>query len=529
MALSQPETSHPMRGVRVGSAFALVGLLVLAAGLGAALPAWSGSAPRTGPSGLAVASGSPCPSSEGNRSGLALTTNVTSGPAPLAVQFCGFSPTALSASFWWFGDGSSSTLANTTHTFESGGSYDVFLNVTYAAGGSGSANVVITATGGSNATGSGGGNGSGSGGSNGTGPEGNETGNGSGVFYVIAIASPTTALAPAEIYFNATVTGGVAPYTYRWTFGDGGNGSGQYPTHLYTVAGTYLPNVEVRDSTGRTTNGSTSVTITTNRSSGTMTPLHLELNATPLRGNAPLNVTFSASASGGTAPYSYHLCPLGGSCGFTDTNWTSGGYVITSEYPTSGNYTATATVEDSAGNQSIATIPIEVTVGPPLNVTVNESAASGSAPLAVGFVATVHGGTSPYSIQWSWGDGTVGSSTSGAVVAHAYTVAGTYTPSLTVTDAAGHHVTITLGAVNVTAPTVPSTSKPSGLLPSGGSTAVVLEYLGIAAIGAVVSGLGVGLLLRRRSRQKEGASLVEQLETTASGRGTPPNGPGSER
>jgi len=355
-------------------------------------------------------------------------------------------------------------------------------------------------------------------------------GNGSGVFFVIATAAPSTAVAPAEIYFNASVTGGVAPYTYRWTFGDGGNGSGQFPTHLYRAAGTYEATVEVTDSTDRTTNGSVPVTLSSNRTGENQSVLVLNFSANPSRGTAPLNVTFQFSASGGKAPYSLVICSTEDTCGFDLTNWSGAPEEDTSLYPAPGNYSATATLEDGADNQSIVTIPIVVASGTPLNVTALESTGSGPAPYAVGFVALVSGGTAPYTIQWNWGDGTVGSSAGSAVVIHVYAGMGLFHPTLTVTDAASHSVSRTLGAVNVTASASVSTAKSSGILPSGGSTLVVLEYLGIAAVGAVVSGVGVGLLLRQRHRQKEGARLVSELETTANrGPPDPSNGAGSER
>ena len=51
------------------------------------------------------------------------------------------------------------------------------------------------------------------------------------------------------------------------------------------------------------------------------------------------------------------------------------------------------------------------------------------------FTANITGGVPPYSVVWSFGDG---SSASGNPVSHAYDVPGTYTVVVTVTDSAGN-------------------------------------------------------------------------------------------
>ena len=517
---------------RVPIVIGVLGLLVLGAALGLALPARGAGEPGGAggfPDGAFV-----CPSS-GNGS-VSIYTNTTEGPAPLTVQFCSYSPHPVRATLWWFGDGNTSTLANVSHTFTLSGTYTVALNVTFGTGGFGwsEASIVVTGGGngtgsGGNGTGSGGGNGTGSGGGNGTGSGGggsNST-NGSGPLDVVAGAHPTSGVAPAVINFYANASGGTPPYSYFWTFGNGGNGTGATPTYVYDTPGTFYASVYVRDSTGLDVNATVTITITGNQSGGS--PLHLNFTAVPDRGTAPLNVIFYAYAYGGSAPYAYHICPFTGNCSVVPRNWTSNGSAVATAYLTPGNYTATAVVVDSAGSEAIATTPIVVLAGPALHLTVLASSLSGPAPLAVGFLANVSGGTAPYAIEWNWGDGSVGSSASGAVVAHAYTAAGIYRPNLTVSDAAGHSVTVDLGIVNVTAVPAVSAARPSGLLPSGGTPLAIGEYLGIAAVGAVVSGVGVGLLLRRRRRQKEAASLVSALETTASRDPAGPNGRESER
>jgi hypothetical protein len=56
---------------------------------------------------------------------------------------------------------------------------------------------------------------------------------------------------PAIAHYYGNATGGVPPYTYNWTFGDGSPaGSGQYITHTYKFMGGYNVTLWVNDSHG---------------------------------------------------------------------------------------------------------------------------------------------------------------------------------------------------------------------------------------------------------------------------------------
>jgi hypothetical protein len=61
-------------------------------------------------------------------------------------------------------------------------------------------------------------------------------------------------------------SGGVPPYTFAWTFGDGDAGSGQTPGHVYPSPGNFLVRVTVSDSRGMS--GQTSAPITVRTVSG---------------------------------------------------------------------------------------------------------------------------------------------------------------------------------------------------------------------------------------------------------------------
>ncbi|MFZ0891611.1 MAG: PKD domain-containing protein, partial [Thermoplasmata archaeon] len=313
--------------------------------------------------------------------------------------------------------------------------------------------------------------------------------NSSGGLAVSVMAGPTNGTAPLTTFFNTTVQGGVAPYTYAWTFGDGGNGTGAWIIHTYTTPGIYTAIVRVADSSQLTGTGSAVIVVGSGGGNSSKV-IALNFSASAVRGNAPFSPDFTVSATGGTPPYNLSVCPGYGACFPAIDQWSGSSESFVAHYPVSGNFTASASVADSAGDVAIGTIPITVDSNTPLNVSVLQSLSNGTAPLAVGFLATVSGGTAPYTIQWVWGDGSFGSSTNGGIVAHAYKSVGVYTPTLIVRDAANGSVTHALGVVDVTSNSTVSSSRGGGLLPSGDSGTTAVAYLGVAAGAAIVSAVG---------------------------------------
>jgi PKD repeat protein len=65
---------------------------------------------------------------------------------------------------------------------------------------------------------------------------------------VVCSANPSTGSTPLYVSFTSTVTGGLEPLTFSWTFGDGGTSTYQNPQHNYLASGTYTVTVTVTDS-----------------------------------------------------------------------------------------------------------------------------------------------------------------------------------------------------------------------------------------------------------------------------------------
>ncbi|MGC8723417.1 MAG: PKD domain-containing protein [Acidobacteriota bacterium] len=172
-------------------------------------------------------------------------------------------------------------------------------------------------------------------------------------------------------------------------------------------------------------------------------------SATPTSGQAPLAVSFTGSASGGTAPYTY-------AWSFGDSI-TGSGAATTHTYSSAGVYPVTLTVTDSA-SLAVTDSHLVITVAAPAALTVNATVTplSGNAPLAVTFAGTASGGVPPYAYAWTFGDSTSGA---GASISHTYTASGTFTVRATVTDSASVTASAATTVQAINPPAISSVSK----------------------------------------------------------------------
>ncbi len=186
---------------------------------------------------------------------------------------------------------------------------------------------------------------------------------------------------------------------------------------------------------------------------------------TALSANAGSAVTFGQATASGTAPLTY-------SWAFGDGTTANGTLDATHTYETAGTYTATLTVTDALGIPAVSTVSVTVastgsTSGPTVNAGPAFSVNAGSA--ATFSQATESGGTAPFSYTWIFGDG---SQSSGSLnPTHTFQNPGTYTATVTVTDA--KDLTSSSSAVvtvNDVAPTVTLND------PSSGSTGTSISF-----------------------------------------------------
>ena len=65
----------------------------------------------------------------------------------------------------------------------------------------------------------------------------------------------------SPVAFAGLTSGGTAPYTYSWDFGDGTTGTGSITSHIYSISGNYSVSLQVSDSGGLTVSVSTVVAV----------------------------------------------------------------------------------------------------------------------------------------------------------------------------------------------------------------------------------------------------------------------------
>src|SRR4029077_4479429 len=102
--------------------------------------------------------------------------------------------------------------------------------------------------------------------------------------------------APVTVAFFGTASGGNTPYSYAWSFGDGSTSNLQNPTPVFFAGGSYTATLTVSDGV-HTAVAQTTVNVAPALSAAS--------TASATSGTAPLATTFTGTASGGSAPFSY--------------------------------------------------------------------------------------------------------------------------------------------------------------------------------------------------------------------------------
>src|SRR5205807_979857 len=112
--------------------------------------------------------------------------------------------------------------------------------------------------------------------------------------------SPSIPIVNLPVTFTATTMGGTSPYTISWNFGDGTTGTGVSVQHVYSSAQSFPVTETATDSSSPSQNAASSQTIIISALPLPSTSFTF-LPASPMV-NTP--VTFTATTSGGTSPYS---------------------------------------------------------------------------------------------------------------------------------------------------------------------------------------------------------------------------------
>ncbi|MCI4348499.1 MAG: PKD domain-containing protein, partial [Thermoplasmata archaeon] len=130
---------------------------------------------------------------------------------------------------WAFGDGGSGSSARTNHTYAAPGTVIVTATLTDAAGGTANATLLVSvnaALGGS------------------------------------AHANRTSVTVHELVHFDASATGGLAPYTYGWSFGASGQATGAPVDHAFSTPGGYSITLTIHDALGQSVVRTLTVNVT---------------------------------------------------------------------------------------------------------------------------------------------------------------------------------------------------------------------------------------------------------------------------
>lgn len=309
------------------------------------------------------------------------SSNITSGCAPILVQFTDQSTGNPTTWLWNLGNGAFSSLQNPSTTYFTPGTYTITLTVSDA---SGSNTKTVTN-------------------------------------YITVVPTPSVSFTasdsgltcpPINVQFtNGSVPGSAGAATYLWDFGDGTFSSAQNPLHSYPGIGNYSVTLSVTNTAGCSNN------ITKQN--------YLQLVPKPVAGFTVPNAT---------------ACTVPASFSFTNTSTNSVSYLWlfgdngtstaanpSHSYTAAGIYTVKLVATNSAGCSDTFTMPSAISITPAI-ATFTKSASVACTNNAINFTST---STTASGYTWYFGDG---AQATGATASHGYAAAGSYTVKLVVTN-----------------------------------------------------------------------------------------------
>jgi PKD repeat protein len=244
----------------------------------------------------------------------------------------------------------------------------------------------------------------------------------------IAAFRVSSATVPVNTVVRFTDQSTNDPSEWNWDFGDGSSSSAESPPHAFSEPGTYEVTLTVTNVSGSDTATQTIVVIDPPTASFTRSINELEVDFVDTSLNDP-----------------------------TEWDWDFGDGTSSSvqnpskTYTTPGTYTVTLIVSNDAGSSAPFTGTVTVAESPVAGFVAAESG------LSIGFTDTSI--NAPTAWTWDFGDGTTSTSQSPS---HTYAAPGTYTVSLTVSNAAGSDVEEQTFTVDVAPPVAAFTCTAEG-------------------------------------------------------------------
>lgn len=311
--------------------------------------------------------------------------------------------TGIATWLWDFGDGTTSTLQNPTHVYNSTGSFTVTLIATTILGCIDTVSIPNYIT----------------------------IGN---TLIPNFTVNNSTGCDSLTVSFSCNVPNATS---WSWNFGDGGTSTQQNPTHFYASPGNYNITLTVT---------------TTSGCNGTVTlPNYIQVDPLPV-------VNFTATQATPCDPYTFQFTNT--STNGTTYLWEFGdGSTSTAQnpvhtFPNDTTYDVTLHVYSVNGCEIILTIPAAVNIID-YKPAINANPKTGCPPLPVTFSTNAYPGANSW--LWDFGDGTTSTLMNPS---HTYTTVGNYTVRLNITTTAGcadsnkrvNFIKVVAGQVNYTVP-----------------------------------------------------------------------------
>jgi PKD repeat protein/methionine-rich copper-binding protein CopC len=264
---------------------------------------------------------------------------------------------------------------------------------------------------------------------------------------VAIVGGPYTADVGSPVNFNGSQSadpdGDVL--TYSWSFGDGGNGTGERPRRTYLTSGLFTATLTVDDGRGKTHSASTQVTIR-------------QPNRTPIAdvGGPYVGVTTDPISFSAAASSDPDNDPLTYSWDFGDGSKGTG-REIAHAYSAAGSFSVSVTVSDNRGGSNTASAQVEVSTANRTPTAHPGGPYSGRVGLPIAFSAAQSSDPDGDQLTYAWSFGDGGSRT-GAQPQYTFSTPGTFTVALTVADGNGGTHTATVSAAIAAAD--PSDNRP---------------------------------------------------------------------
>jgi len=169
------------------------------------------------------------------------------------------------------------------------------------------------------------------------------------------IPQPVSSDVGQLVSFTCGATGGIPPFTYSWTFGDGSGTTGQNVNHTFNSPGAMNVQCTVIDSLQTTSQNATAIMVV-------LDPSIILQTAHPTSVDMGQTVTFTAQVTGGSGGYVYQWTGLPTGCSSSNIP------TISCQPTATGAFPVTANITDSNGF-SITSNSLLVSVSPDLSLT----------------------------------------------------------------------------------------------------------------------------------------------------------------